>query len=138
MPWRSAIEKDTRVSRRRAMNPAYGKQKAHGRQDSSRGVRLYNFASPDKNRPVVVLTRDRAIAYLSTVTVAPITSAIRGVPSEVVLTEEDGMKGACAVNLHNAVTVSQERLGRRVAQLSSARMDEICAALRFSLGCDLS
>jgi mRNA interferase MazF len=102
------------------------------------GVRLYNFASPDKNRPVVVLTRDSAIAYLSTVTVAPITSTIRGVPSEVVLTEEDGMKAACAVNLHNAVTVSQERLGRRVAQLSSARMDEICAALRFSLGCDLS
>jgi mRNA interferase MazF len=55
-------------------------------------VRLYNFAPPDKNRPVVVLTRSSAIAYLSTVTVAPITSAIRGVPSEVVLDEEDGMK----------------------------------------------
>jgi len=70
-------------------------------------VRLYNFAPPDKNRPVVVLTRSSAIAYLSTVTVAPITSAIRGVPSEVVLDEEDGMKAACAVNLHNAVTVSR-------------------------------
>jgi mRNA interferase MazF len=101
-------------------------------------VRLYNFAPPDKNRPVVVLTRDSAIAYLSTVTVAPITYAIRGVPSEVVLNEEDGMKASCAVNLHNAVTVSQGRLGKRVAQLSSVRMNEICAALRFSLGCDLS
>jgi mRNA interferase MazF len=87
---------------------------------------------------VVVLTRSSAIAYLSTVTVAPITSAIRGVPSEVVLNEEDGMKAACAVNLHNAVTVSQDRLGKRVAQLSSRRMSDICAALRFSLGCDLS
>jgi mRNA interferase MazF len=87
---------------------------------------------------VVVLTRDSAIAYLSTVTVAPITSAIRGVPSEVVLDEEDGMKASCAVNLHNAVTISQDRLGRRVAHLSSLRMGEICAALRFSLGCDLS
>jgi mRNA interferase MazF len=101
-------------------------------------VRLYRFAPPDKNRPVVVLTRDSAIAYLSTVTVAPITSAIRGVPSEVVLNEEDGMKAPCAVNLHNAVTVSQSRLGRRVAQLNSLRMGEICAALRFCLGCDLS
>ena len=101
-------------------------------------VRLYRFAQPDKKRPVVVLTRDSAIAYLSTVTVAPITSAIRGVPSEVVLNEDDGMKATCAVNLHNAVTVSQERLGKRVAQLSSLRMSEICAALRFSLGCDLS
>jgi mRNA interferase MazF len=99
-------------------------------------VRLYRFASPDKARPVVVLTRDSAVQYLATVTVAPITSTIRGVPSEVVLDEKDGMKKACAVNLHNAVTVSQQKLGKRVAQLSSARMSEICAAVRFSLGCD--
>ena len=103
-------------------------------------VRLYQFATPgktpDKKRPALVLTRNSAIAYLSTVTVAPVTSTIRGVPSEVVLNEEDGMKSPCAVNLHNAVTVSQQRLGKRVAQLSSARMNEVCAALRFSLGCD--
>jgi len=85
-----------------------------------------------------VLTRDSAITYLATVTVAPITSTIREVPSEVILNGEDGMKAPCAVNLHNAVTVSQDRLGKRVAQLSSLRMNEICAALRFSLGCDLS
>ena len=101
-------------------------------------IRLYQFAPPDKKRPAVVLTRNSAIAYLSTVTVAPITSTIRDVPSEVVLSEEDGMKTPCAVNLHNAVTVSQDRLGKRVAQLNSLRMNEICAALRFSLGCDLS
>src|ERR1017187_668398 len=99
-------------------------------------IRLYQFAPPDKKRPVVVLTRDSAIAYLSTVTVAPITSTIRGVPSEVVLSEEDGMKVPCAVNIHNAVTISQQRLGKRVARLDSLRMSEICAALRFSLGCD--
>jgi mRNA interferase MazF len=101
-------------------------------------VRLYEFAPPNKKRPVVVLTRDSAITYLSTVIVAPITSAIRSVPSEVILDESDGMKAPCAVNLHNAVTVSQDRLGKRVAQLSSPRMNEICAALRFSLGCDLT
>jgi mRNA interferase MazF len=101
-------------------------------------VRLYQFAPPDKRRPVLVLTRASAIPYLSTVTVAPITSTIRGVPSELALSEEDGMKSPCAVNLHNAVTVAQDRLGRRVAQLSSVRMSEICAALRFSLGCDLA
>ena len=55
-------------------------------------VRLYRFPHPDKQRPVVVLTRDSAIGYLSAVTVAPITSTIRGVPSEVLLTEKDGMK----------------------------------------------
>jgi mRNA interferase MazF len=77
-----------------------------------------------------------AIAYLSTVTVAPVTSTIRGVPSEAVLTLEDGMKSPCAVNLHNAVTVSQQRLGKRLALLSPKRMNEVCAALRLSVGCD--
>ena len=100
-------------------------------------VRLYRFAPPDKKRPVVVLTRDSALNYLATVTVAPVTSTVRGVPSEVVLTEQDGMKTSCAVNLHNVVTVSLDRLGKRIARLSSTRTNEICAALRFSLGCDL-
>ena len=101
-------------------------------------VRLYSFASPGKKRPVLVLTRDSSISYLSTVSVAPITSTIRGVPSEVVLGQDDGMKAPCAVNLHNTMTISQDRLGKRVARLSSVRMTEICGALRFSLGCDLN
>src|ERR1700722_2228972 len=99
-------------------------------------IRLYRFAPPDKPRPVVVLTRDSAVAYLATVTVAPVTSTIRGVPSEVALDEADGMKAPCAANLHNAVTVSQGRLGKRVARLSGQRLTEVCAALRFALGCD--
>ncbi len=98
-------------------------------------VRLYQFPRPDKQRPVVVLTRQSAIAYLSAVTVAPITSTMREVPSEVRLTEADGMKGRCAVNLHNVVTVSKAHLGRRVAVLSAERLREICAALGFALGC---
>jgi mRNA interferase MazF len=99
-------------------------------------IRLYRFAPPDKQRPVVVLTRESAVAYLSTVTIAPITSTIRGVPSEVVLDESDGMKRPCSANLHKVVTVSQQRLGKRVARLSNFRMGEICAALRFAIGCD--
>jgi mRNA interferase MazF len=99
-------------------------------------VRLYLFAPPDKKRPVVVLTRNSAIGYLSTVTIAPITSTVRGIPSEVVLNEEDGMKGPCAVNLHNAITVSKDHLGKRVAHLRALRMQEVCAALSFSVGCD--
>jgi mRNA interferase MazF len=99
-------------------------------------IRLYRFAPPDKARPVVVLTRESALRYLSTATVAPITSTIRGVPSEVRLGEEDGLKGPCAVNLHHTITVSQQRLGKRVAHLATPRMKEVCAALRFSLGCD--
>ncbi len=98
-------------------------------------VRLYQFHPPDKQRPVVVLTRESAIRYLSTVAVAPITSTIRGVPSEVSLNEGDGMKGPCAVNLHNVISVSKAHLGRRVAVLQPERMKEICGALGFALGC---
>ena len=102
----------------------------------SRGeIRLCLFTAPDKQRPVVILTRESAIGHLTTVTIAPITSTVRDVPSEVILDVDDGMKTRCAVNLHNAVTIAQARLGRRVGSLGAARMQEICAALRFSLGC---
>ena len=102
----------------------------------SRGdVCLFRCAPPDKQRPVLVLTRDSSIGHLATVTVAPITATIRGVPSEVILDIDDGMQSRCAINLHNVVTVAQARLGRRVANLSAGRMHEVCAALRFSFGC---
>ena len=98
-------------------------------------VRLYRFSSPDKERPVLILTRGSALGYLVRVTVAPITSTIRGVPSEVALGTEDGMKQPCAVNLHNVVTVAKDGLGRRVAQLGTERMRDVCAALAFALEC---
>jgi mRNA interferase MazF len=98
-------------------------------------VRFHKFASPDKRRPVVVLTRPSSIPRLSTVTVAAITSTIRGVPSEVALSEQDGMKAPCAVNLHHLTTVQQDHLGPRVTLLSDARMAEICSALGYALGC---
>lgn len=99
-------------------------------------VRLCRFPSPDKERPILILTRGSAIRYLTRVTVAPITSTVRGVPSEVALGIEDGMRQSCAVNLHNVLTVQQENLGRRLTQLSPRRMREVCAALSFALGCD--
>jgi mRNA interferase MazF len=99
-------------------------------------VRLFRFPPPAKQRPVLVLTRGSALRYLTRVTVAPITSTVRGVPSEVPLGVEDGMKTACAVNLHNVVTVPQSALGRRLARLGPARMREVCLALAFALGCD--
>lgn len=85
---------------------------------------------------MLILTRSAAIAYLSRVTVAPITSTIRGVPSEVALGPDDGMRQPCAANLHNVVTVGRDRLGRVVARLNARRMKEVCTALAFALGCD--
>lgn len=99
-------------------------------------IRLYEFARPDKARPVVLLTRNESIKYLTRVTVAPITSTIRGVASEVRLDVEDGMKGPCVVNLHNAVTVVQTEIGKRISKLSDAKMRLVCRALDFCLGCE--
>jgi mRNA interferase MazF len=98
-------------------------------------VRLCRFSSPDKERPVLILTRRSALGYLARITVAPITSTIRGVPSEVALGTEDGMKRPCAVNLHNVVTVAKDGIGRRVAHLGPDRMRQVCAALAFALEC---
>jgi len=99
-------------------------------------IRLYRFPAPDKARPVLILTRPSAIGYLARVTIAPVTSTIRSVPSEVVIGPDDGMKQPCAVNLHNVVTVAKEGLGRRLAQLGDQRMREVCRALAFALGCE--
>jgi mRNA interferase MazF len=98
-------------------------------------IRLVVFPAPDKQRPVVVLTRDSILGTLARVTVAPITSTVRGIPTEVVLGIEDGLKRISAVNLDNVTTVPLRLLGRRVGTLGLDRMDRVCAALAFALGC---
>jgi mRNA interferase MazF len=99
-------------------------------------VRLFRFPAPDKARPVLILTRAASIRYLTRVTVAPITSTMRGVPSEVRLGIEDGMKHDCAVNLHNLVTVPKDAIGPVVARLGDERMRQVCGAIGFALACD--
>lgn len=97
-------------------------------------VRWYPFASPDKKRPVLILTRDSILESLGEVTIAPVTSTIRDIPSEVVLTEEDGMPRACAVNLDHVQTVAKGKLGALITTLPMVRMQEVRAALLFALG----
>lgn len=94
----------------------------------------YSFASPDKRRPVLILTRDSAIRVLNSVTIAPITSVIRSIPTEVVLTGEDGMPEACAVNFDNLQTVPKSKIGERIIHLSARKMKEAAAAITFALG----
>jgi len=97
-------------------------------------VRWYRFGAPDKRRPVLILTRDSALEFLREVTVAPITSTLRDIPTEVLLTEADGMPRPSAVNLDHLQTVSQERVGALITTLPTGRMDEVRAALLFALG----
>jgi len=97
-------------------------------------VRWYRFSQPDKKRPVVILTRNSALEFLGEVTVAPITTTIRNIPTEVLLTRADGMPRDCAVNLDHVQTVSKNRVGTLMATLSQAKVKELRLALLFALG----
>ncbi|PYQ46216.1 MAG: PemK family transcriptional regulator [Acidobacteria bacterium] len=97
-------------------------------------VRWYRFSRPDKKRPVLLLTRDSALEFLGEVTIAPLTSTIRDIPSEVVLTAEDGMPRDCAVNLDHVQTVSSAKLGGVITALGGNKMSEVRSALLFALG----
>ena len=97
-------------------------------------IRWYKFSQPDKKRPVVILTRNAVLEYLGEVTVAPITSTIRDIPSEVVLGRRDGMPMDCAINLDHIQTVSKGRIGSVITTLSSEKMTELRSALLFALG----
>ena len=100
-------------------------------------VRWYTFAKPDKRRPVVMLTRDTAIGYLGEVTVAPVTSTIRDIPTEVLLSPADGMLRDWAINLDHIQTVSKGKIGALIASLSAAILIELRRALLFALGFEL-
>ena len=97
-------------------------------------VRWYEFQPPDKRRPVLILTRSSVIPFLNDVAIAPITSTIRGIPSEVKLGTEDGMPNDCAVNFHHVQTVSKKKLGRRITTLSPEKMQAVGRAMCFALG----
>jgi len=97
-------------------------------------VRWYRFPRPDKRRPVVILTRDSALEFLGEVTVAPVTSTVRDIPTEVLLGPAEGMSRECAVNLDHVQTVSRGKIGSLIAVLSKEKMDEVRAALLFALG----
>ena len=83
---------------------------------------------------MVILTRESALEYLNEVTIAPITSTIRDIPSEVLLSRSDGLPHDCAANLDHIQTVNKERIGASIAILSPQRMKELREALLFALG----
>ncbi len=96
----------------------------------------YRFASPDRIRPVLVLTRQEVIGLLQTVMVAPITSTIRGAPSEVPVGVREGLKHESAVNLDHVQTVERRRLVGFVGHLGPEKMRQVCRALAVAVGCD--
>lgn len=97
-------------------------------------IRWYKFQHPDKKRPVLILTRNSIIDYLNETTIAPITTTIRDIPTEVLLTKDEGMSRSCAVNLDHIQTVSKNKIGSLITTLNSAKMQEVTKAMLFALG----
>ena len=88
-------------------------------------------------RPVVVLSRDAAIPRLRRTLVGPLTTTVRGLPSEVLLEAgDDPVPQTSVVNLDSVESVSVGTLVERLGRLSDARMREVCAALAIAVACE--
>jgi mRNA interferase MazF len=97
-------------------------------------IRWYTFRLPDKRRPVLVLTRNDAIDSLNEIIVVPATRTIRGLTTEVVLTADDGMPAACALNFDHISLAQRNRIGPVLRNLSEARWIEVRRALLIAGG----
>ena len=93
-------------------------------------VRSYPAGAGDGGRLVVVLARNGAIPFLRGIMVAPITTAIRGLPSEVTLGKDFGLEAPVAVNLDAVMTVSRFRLGEAVGRLGDEELEKVARRCR--------
>lgn len=89
---------------------------------------------PAGRRPVVLLSRDEAYSVRELVTVAPISSRMRRIPTEVVLEREDGLPRRCAANLDSLTTIPKRVLSGRLSVLGPGKVAAVERALRFALG----
>lgn len=89
----------------------------------------------DKRRPVLILTRERFIERLHSVLVAPLTTTVRGIPSEVALGPADGLPRECAASFDNVFTLRRDRLHDRITRLSERQLAQVCGAYRFAVSC---
>ena len=96
-------------------------------------IRWYRFKAPDKKRPVLILTRNSVLEYLGEVTVAPVTSTVRDIPSEVFLSRQDGMAKDCAINFDHLQTVLKGKIGSLITTLSPEKLENVYKAIHFAL-----
>jgi mRNA interferase MazF len=90
--------------------------------------------APAGRRPVVLLSRNEAYEVRELVIVAPVTSRVRRIPTEVTLGRDDGLPRACVANLDTITTIPKAVLTRRLTTLSAERVAAVDRALRFALG----
>jgi mRNA interferase MazF len=93
------------------------------------------LAQLDKTRPVIVLTRDPMGRLLNSVIVAPVTSTVRGLSTEVPVGPDDGIRQDSVANLDNVQLLARDRLRRRVGQVMPATLSALCDALSVAVDC---
>ncbi len=86
-------------------------------------------------RPYLILTRQGAIPVLQRVLAVPATRTIRGIPTEVVLDQDDGMPQRSALSFDNVVTMPKSLFTERICRLGVDRLEQVCRALRTAAGC---
>ena len=96
-------------------------------------IRWYKFTRPDKKRPVLILTRNSVLEYLGEVTIAPVTTTVRDIPSEVFLSSTEGMPRDCAINCDHIQTVAKGKVGKLIGTMSSKKLAEVGKAISFAL-----
>jgi mRNA interferase MazF len=89
----------------------------------------------DKRRPVLILTREAFIPRLRRLLVAPVTTTVRRIPTEVRMGPDEGLPRPCAANFDNTFTLGVDRFVALAGVVPAGRLDEVCAAYRFAAGC---
>lgn len=97
---------------------------------------IYQVMLPNGDRPAVIVTRERAIPWLASLTVASITSTIRDLPTEVPVGPSQGLARECVVNADNLFTVPKQAFGARRGELGPAETHALDRALRIALDLD--
>lgn len=99
-------------------------------------MRPIHIAQLDKARPVVILTRELVRPHMTRVTVAPITSTIRGLSTEVPVGTANGLQQACVVSCDNVVTVPKDTIGRQIGDLLPDQEAMLADAIRAAFDLD--
>lgn len=99
-------------------------------------MRAIHLAALDETRPVLILTRDEVRPYLGSVTVAPITSAIRGLSTEVLVGSAEGLDHASVVSCDNITTIPVSAIGRLLGWLPPERESTLAEAIAAAFDLD--
>ncbi len=95
-------------------------------------IRWANLPPPIGRRPVLLLTRTPAYAYLAKVIVAEITTTVRGIPQEIAVGRREGLMRPSVANVDNVHVVAKSRIGDLLGALAGDRHREVKRALGYA------